>query len=195
MDKDYSTVEGKFIEEHGLSKGKKLDKSTRGNDFPIEKARMRSMWWIVAIFIVATSAYGWTLKTSIVVPLILQFFSTFLPLTLSLLDSNKSMINTKLTVAYTATAVFNINSALVIDLFPGKAASATAVNNLARCLVGAAGVAGIEPMIGALGSGASFTSLALVTLTCVPLMMMEWMWGMCWRLKRVERLQSKESKV
>lgn len=195
MDKDYSTLEEQFIEEHGLPEGKKLDKKTRGDNFPIEKARLRSIWWIVAIFIITTSAYGWTLKTSLAMPLILQFFSTFLPPSLSLFDYNNNMINTKSTVAYTATAVFNINSALVIDLFPGKAASATAVNNLARCLVGAAGVAGIEPMITALGSGASFTSLAFVTLACIPLMLMEWMWGMRWRLERVERLRSKESKV
>jgi hypothetical protein len=40
-----------------------------------------------------------------------------------------------------------MNSALVIDLLPGKSASATAVNNLMRCSMGAAGVAVVQLVI------------------------------------------------
>ncbi|WEW55285.1 hypothetical protein PRK78_000714 [Emydomyces testavorans] len=169
MDNDYKKVEQRYIREHGLEEGKKLDKKSRGNDFPIEKARLRSIWWIVGLFIIAMLGYGWTLNTVIAVPLILQFF-----------------------IAYAATAVFNINSALVIDLFPGKSASATAVNNLVRCSVGAAGVAVVDLMIASFGAGPTFTGLGLLTVSCVPLVAMEWIWGMQWRIERVERLSAKK---
>ena len=96
-------------------------------------------------------------------------------------------------VAYTATAVFITNSALTIDLFPGKSASATAVNNLMRCSVGAAGVAVIEMIIADLGSGLAFTCLALITFLCSPLILLEWIYGMRWRIARVEKLRKKDN--
>ncbi len=43
--------------------------------FPIEKARFRSMWWIVVVGAVAMGGYGWVLEKRVhpSVPLILQF--------------------------------------------------------------------------------------------------------------------------
>ncbi|CAG8110975.1 unnamed protein product, partial [Penicillium nalgiovense] len=52
-------------------------------------------------------------------------------------------------IAYGSTAISTINSTLVIDLYPGASASATAVNNLMRCLIGAAGVAASQAIIDA----------------------------------------------
>lgn len=51
--------------------------------------------------------------------------------------------------AFTSTAMFNINYTMLIDCFPGRPASATALNNLYRCLLEAAGVSVIQPPISA----------------------------------------------
>ncbi|OCL08714.1 florfenicol exporter [Glonium stellatum] len=170
MDKDYKIIEQHYIKEKNLEAGTNIDRKNRADDFPIERTRMRSLWWILILFVCAVAGYGWTLNSSIAVPLILQFI-----------------------IAYTATAVFNMNSALIIDLFPGKSASATAVNNLMRCSVGAAGVAVIEMIIADLGPGLAFTCLALVTFICSPLVLLEWVYGMRWRTARAERIRKKKN--
>ncbi|OBT58609.1 hypothetical protein VE04_01702 [Pseudogymnoascus sp. 24MN13] len=77
-------------------------------DFPFAQARMRSIWWMVLIFIISTALYGFSLNFNVIaVPLILQFL-----------------------ISYTANSIFALNSTLVVDLFPQASASAAAVNNL-----------------------------------------------------------------
>jgi len=129
MDYDYQAVERQYRIEKGISPDIKLNKKDL-IDFPIEKSRMRNIWWIILVFILTTALYGFSLGLNIIaIPLILQFF-----------------------IAYAATAVFSLNSALVIDLYPGASASATAVNNLMRCSVGALGVAIVQLVIDAIGA-------------------------------------------
>lgn len=120
------------------------------SDFPIKMARMRNTWWIIALFMVSTVVYGLSLRTHIAVPIILQYIT-----------------------AYCATAIFTINSALVIDLYPGTSASATAVNNLMRGLIGAAGVAVVQTMIDSITALWTFVLLAGITLLLAPLLMVE----------------------
>jgi len=80
----------------------------------------------------------------------------------------------------------------VIDLFPGQAASATAVNNLVRCSVGAGGVAIVDLVVGALGAGNAFLLFAGVTVACCGLVGLEWAKGEKWRKERRERVKSEE---
>ena len=136
-------------------------------DFPFEKARMGNMWWMVLIFVVSTGFYGYSLKLNddIVVPLILQFL-----------------------IAYTQASIFNINQTLIVDLYPEASASASAINNLVRCLIGAGGVAVIQPMIDAIGAGTSFAVLASVSAAVSLLLVLEWYKGEGWRRARNERL-------
>ncbi|KAI9649105.1 hypothetical protein NHQ30_001672 [Ciborinia camelliae] len=137
MDYDYKVIESRYRKQHNISADIPI-KASELLDFPIEVARMRNIWWIVLIFVITTALYGYSLSLEIMaLPLILQFF-----------------------IAYTATAVFSLNSALVIDLYPGKSASATAVNNLIRCLLGAAGVAVVQMIIDVQGSGKTFLIFA-----------------------------------
>ncbi|KAJ5495461.1 hypothetical protein N7539_000577 [Penicillium diatomitis] len=138
-------------------------------DFPIEYARMRNTWWITAVFIICTATYGFSLRTHLAVPVILQYI-----------------------IAYCATAIFTINSTLIIDLYPGASASATAVNNLMRCLVGAGGVAAIQPMIDALTAQWAFLLLAGTTLLMCPLLVVEMRWGAGWRQNRLKRLEREQ---
>jgi MFS family permease len=169
MDYDYKIVEKRYRQEKGISPDIPLNKKELV-DFPIEQSRMRNIWWIILIFVMTTALYGYSLGLNMLpVPLILQFF-----------------------IAYSATAVFSLNSALVIDLYPGASASATAVNNLMRCSIGAAGVAGIQPMIDSISVGPSFLLLAGITTVLSPLLVLEWFYGAGWRDERKELLARKE---
>lgn len=168
MDFNHKRTEREYCIEHNLPLDTRITTKTH-LDFPIEYARMRNTWWITALFIVCTAVYGFSLRTNLAVPVILQYI-----------------------LAYCATAIFTINSALVIDLYPGASASATAVNNLMRCLIGAAGVAAVQPMIDSLTAQWAFLLLAGITLFMVPLLAVEMRWGAGWRQERTERLKWKE---
>ncbi|OQE40297.1 hypothetical protein PENCOP_c006G01105 [Penicillium coprophilum] len=167
MDFNHKRTEREYCQQHNLPSETRINSKSHP-DFPIEYARMRNTWWITAIFIVCVAVYGVSLRTHLAVPIILQFI-----------------------IAYGSTAIFTINSALVIDLYPGASASATAVNNLMRCLIGAAGVAAVQPIIDALTADFAFLMLAGITIAMVPLLMVEMKWGYGWRLERQERILEK----
>jgi hypothetical protein len=76
-------------------------------------------------------------------------------------------------------------------MYSGQSASATAANNLYRCLCGAAGTAVIDPIISALGPGWAFTMLSLLCCCFIPLIVVEWRCGMRFRGERAARLKSK----
>lgn len=86
-------------------------------------------------------AYGWTMqaRVSLAGPIVLLFF-----------------------VGYAVQRGFQVLNVLMVDLYAGQAATATAANNLARCLLGAASSAAIIPMSDAVGRGWAYTVLALV---------------------------------
>ncbi|CAI7630401.1 unnamed protein product [Penicillium manginii] len=171
MDYNHKRTEREYCVEHNLPLETRITSKTH-SDFPIEYARMRNTWWITALFIICTAVYGVSLRTHLAIPIILQYI-----------------------IAYCATAIFTINSALVIDLYPGASASATAVNNLMRCLIGAAGVAASQPIIDAITAQFAFLLLAGITLAMVPLLSIEMRWGAGWRLERTERLKRKEQSI
>ncbi|KAH8676592.1 major facilitator superfamily domain-containing protein [Tricladium varicosporioides] len=169
MDHDYRVVEAKYRERKNIAEDVKLNKKELA-DFPIEESRLRNIWWIVLIFVITTAFYGFSLNLNVIaIPLILQFF-----------------------IAYTATAVFSLNSALVIDLYPGASASATAVNNLMRCSVGAVGVGVVQLVIDKMGAGFTFLGFALLTAGATPCLILEWCYGEGWRGERRERLRIAE---
>ncbi|TQN68602.1 Itaconate transport protein [Colletotrichum shisoi] len=171
MTRDYLSVEETYKASHGSDATEKFTGGSLPADFPIERARLKRLPWIVVVFVVATAAYGMSLNfvslTSrrgwIAVPLALQFF-----------------------VAATSNAVFSLNQTLITDLCPGKGAGATAVNNLVRCGMGAVGVALAEMLINSTGPGATFLGLALATVAVGPLAVAHWYWGQSWRASRTE---------
>jgi hypothetical protein len=170
MDHDYKTVKRRCRQAKGIPAGTTLNKKELV-DFPIEKSRLRNISWIIVIFVFTVALYGFSLPLNIIaIPLVLQFF-----------------------IAYTATAVFSFNSALVIVLYLGASASATAVNNLMRCSIGAAGVAVVQLIIDAIGAGPTFALFASTMPVLSPLMVVVWFYGEGWRRERKERLKVKEN--
>ena len=167
MDYNYRLTEREYCRQHGYPASTRIYLKTH-SDFPIEIARMRNTWWIIVLFVITMGFYGASLRTHMAVPIILQYF-----------------------IAFCATGIFTINSALMIDMYPGASASAMAVNNLIRCLIGAAGVAVVQPMIDGLTPVWTFVLLAGITIVSYPLVWIETRYGMSWRLARNERQNMK----
>ncbi|KAK1700069.1 major facilitator superfamily transporter [Colletotrichum godetiae] len=180
MTKDYLEAEEKYKTSHNITGTEKLSGKNMPAEFPIERARLRRLPWIVLIFVASTGGYGLSLNfpstTSrsgwIAVPLVLQFF-----------------------IAATSNAVFALNQTLVTDLCPGKGASATAINNLVRCGLGAIGVALVDNFVATTGPGAAFLGLALVTVAVGPLAVIHWYWGQTWRAARMREKSSNNEKA
>lgn len=95
-------------------------------------------------------------------------------------------------IASAAQAVFTTCSALAMDLFPGAAATATALQNLVRCALGAVGVAVVDLMIERLGSGLTYALCASLVLFLCPLLTVEWMHGTKQRQRRAGQSKEKD---
>ncbi|KAF4450262.1 putative dityrosine transporter [Fusarium austroafricanum] len=104
--------------------------------FPIERARLEIGFPLLMVAAVMLIGWGWAVqaKTSVAVPCVLSGF-----LGIGIVGFNNT-----------------VNS-LLIDIHPGKAGTASAANNLTRCVVGAGASAAIVPLIDAIGTGWAFT--------------------------------------
>jgi len=133
--------------------------------FPIEKARLRSVFLFLAITSISTAGYGWSLHASshIAVPLVLQFLS-----------------------GSTQVAIFVICGTLLTDFNPDRSATAQASYNLVRCALAAGCVAMLEPLIQGVGIGWCFTIYTGMGLLCVPLFLVLRIWGWGWRRQQAE---------
>ena len=146
----------------------------RGDDmryFPLEEARIQVFVGPLYVGIAAVLCWGWALERNapLAVPLVLSFF-----------------------IGLCLTGSFNVMSTMLVDLYPLQPATATAANNLVRCMMGAAGTAVIIPMIDGMGRGWCFTFIAAVILFTSPLLWAELQWGPKWREQRRVRVEQQE---
>ncbi|KMU90596.1 hypothetical protein CIHG_08312 [Coccidioides immitis H538.4] len=124
------------------------------DDFPVEKTRLRSVWYLIIISSAATLGYGWALyKRAVIVlqhiavPLVMQFLS-----------------------GLSITSIFTICGTLLTDLNSNKSSTAQAAYNLVRCVGAGGGVAALQPIINGVGLGWGFTLYAFFCLTSVPVL-------------------------
>ncbi|PTB52535.1 hypothetical protein M431DRAFT_556908 [Trichoderma harzianum CBS 226.95] len=153
--------------------GFSIDKR-RGDDltkFPIEKARLSIVWPFVYVGAVAIICFGWAamLKTHISVLLILTF-----------------------AMALFLTACYNSMNLLLVDLYPNSPSTASAANNLTRCLLSAGGSAVIDPMIRKMGTGWAYTLVGILIIALSPSLLIVTRYGPVWREERRLRLEQKE---
>jgi len=146
-----------------------IDRVTGDNlrNFPIEAARSRGSYLLHVFSIAALVGYGWAIQLRVhpSVPLILQLF-----------------------IGARCTIVLQQFSTLIVDIFPGKAGTAAASNNITRCTLSAAAVALLQPMKEAIGNGWMFTILGLIDgLSSIFAVMILRKWGWAWRLNRQDR--------
>ncbi|KAL4883508.1 major facilitator superfamily domain-containing protein [Aspergillus karnatakaensis] len=170
LNQSFHRTAAKYKLQHGGEEPNSDNPST----FPYVKARLRLVPPFSAVLVIALALYGPSFEfndlhaqfsPNLAAPLVLQFV-----------------------IAFAATAIFNINSTVLIDCFPDQPASATALNNLCRCLLGAAGVSVIQPLISAVRAMRAFFIVTGIVVFCTPLIWVEWKWGEEWRRERNERL-------
>jgi multidrug resistance protein len=155
-----------------MSTGKFLDfdyrrikSSFTGNleDFPLEHARLRTIWLWSALQIGATVVFGWTLEKDvhISVPIICT-----------------------LVMGWAACATQSVITTLLVDIYSTRSASATAALNLARCLLGAGGTAAVVPIANGMGVGWEFTLLAGIMILSLSLVVVQSRYGAKKRVRR-----------
>ena len=136
MDWNYRTIAEQI--------GHTIDKVS-GDDldhFPVERARARGSWWLLALYICALAGYGWSAvaHTHESVPLILQF-----------------------ALAALCTSFQQTFNALLVDVFPMSPSTAAASSNVTRCALSAVAVAVLQPLVDVMGRGWFFTLLAFLS--------------------------------
>lgn len=157
-----------------LTTGKYLDydyakfkKSFKGapEDFPLEKARLRTLWLWSGLQIGTVLIFGWTVNFGIhiSVPIICTFV-----------------------LGWAATSIISVVNTFLVDIFPRKGASATAALNLLRCLMGAGGTAAVLPIVNAIGVGWTFTTMTALMIVSIGLILLQMTGGLRWRKRRVE---------
>ncbi|GAW26939.1 putative chloramphenicol resistance protein [Rosellinia necatrix] len=156
--------------------GVKVDHK-RGNDmmeFPVERARIQLIIPLIFVGTGACIGYGWALerKANVAVPLVLSFF-----------------------IGLCITWPFQIMNLLIVDSYPEAPATATAANNLVRCLSGAVATASIEPLIKSIGRGWAFTLLALIFTLSSPVLLIIMKHGPKWRKKRIQNIMAEAEKT
>lgn len=171
LDQSFNRARARYKTENGIHPDENID---HRRDFPYVRARLRLVPVYSIVLVISLALYGPSFEfndlrqyfgPNLAAPLILQFL-----------------------IAFSATAIFNINSTVLIDCFPDRPASATALNNLCRCLLGAGGVSVIQPLIGSVEAMFAFSIVSGVVFLCTPLIWVEWKWGERWRREREERL-------
>ncbi|KAH9883814.1 MFS general substrate transporter [Xylariomycetidae sp. FL2044] len=148
----------------------------RGNDlknFPIEKVRLQLVYPLVAAGTLVYIGYGWALhyETHVAIPLTLSFF-----------------------IGLCVTGPFQIINLLIVDLYPEAPATATAANNLCRCMAGAIATAVIDSMIRAMGRGWAFTFIAFLFAAFSPAMFFIQKYGPTWRQERWRKMKTDAEK-
>lgn len=137
------------------------------NNFPIERARARGSYYLLAIYMAALAGYGWSVqaRTHEAVPLILQYV-----------------------LAALCTSFQQTFNALLVDIFPASPSTAAASGNITRCALSAVVVAVLQPLVDVMGRGWFFT--VLTVLSGVGGLAADWLVknkGMEWRRERIEK--------
>ena len=163
LERDYKIIESSYkaandIEENSTGSFK------HNSDFPIERARLRSIGWISLLFIGATIGYGFSLSSKhLAIPLVMQFL-----------------------IAFGATCILLANGVLISDLCPENLASVTIVINLFRYCMGALAVGVVQLLFYRLDAGFVFLVFAMATLAVTPILVLQWMFGLKWRMEKLE---------
>lgn len=119
--------------------GKDTIINPRDGKFNIHRARLLPLPFISTLQIIGCLVFGWTIeyKTHYIVPILFTAL-----------------------VSFASLFSYNLSSTLIVDLFPKDSSSASAAVNLTRCLLCAAGIAAVDKMDEAMGTGGTFTLMS-----------------------------------
>ncbi|KAK4038975.1 major facilitator superfamily domain-containing protein [Parachaetomium inaequale] len=143
-----------------LSKEQGAQYDKKSPEFPLERARLRGVYFLSATTVVGIIGYGLTLKYRwhIAVMLIMQL----------------------LTGTATA-ATFTLCGTLLTDLNMNRSATAQATSNLVRCLSAGGAVAILQPMVENVGPAGCFAIYASIIFLGIPLAWVLQRYGVAWR--------------
>ncbi|KAI9689750.1 MAG: hypothetical protein M1822_009632 [Bathelium mastoideum] len=172
-------VRGKIIDSrykvHAKRLGMPLEFNRRVDlsNFPIERARLEVAIPTLALGSVCMIGFGWMVqyKVNLSGPLIFLFV-----------------------IAFCFSASLNTVSVLLVDIYPGKAGTASAANNLVRCWLGAGATSGVVPLINRIGIGWTTTFFALLVVVFSPILWYIMKNGPKWRRATKERKERQDAK-
>ncbi|KAK6008363.1 hypothetical protein QM012_000266 [Aureobasidium pullulans] len=143
-------------------------------EFPLEKARLEVAMPLFYLGALTILGYGWVMDkhVSLAGPIILLFF-----------------------MGYALTAAFQVYNILIVDIYPGKPATASAANNIVRCEMGAATSAAIVPMAKAMGNGWAYTLLAFLLIAYSPALLLTMKSGIKWRRAKKQKQEEQKAKM
>lgn len=141
------------------------------SQFPIERARLEVGFPLLAVAGASIIGWGWAIQAQahVAVPCVIS-----VGLGIGIIGFN------------------NTSNVLLVDMYPGRAGTATAANNLTRCLVGAGASAAIVPMIDAMGVGWAFTLAGGLLLLCLPAIVLIVSYGQKWRSEQAVKTQGRQ---
>ncbi|OAQ70815.1 general substrate transporter [Pochonia chlamydosporia 170] len=160
---------------HCIRSGIPYDRSRQPDlsQFPIEKARLEIGLPLLCLGGACLIGWGWAMHavTHVAVPCVISFF-----LGIGMIGYN------------------NTTNILLVDVHPGRAGTATAANNLTRCLVGAGASAAIVPMIDTMGVGPAFTLVGGLYFVCIIPLLLILKFGKKWRAEAKAKAEAKKVK-
>jgi MFS family permease len=141
-------------------------------DFPIERVRLEVALPLLYLGSALIIVYSWllTLNVSLAGPLILLFF-----------------------IGWCIFALYQVTAILVVDIYLNNPATATAANNLIRCLFRTGSTAVSIPMLQGIGRGWTYTIAALLFVALSPMLWVLVKFGPGWR--RVSKVSKDKRKV
>jgi len=127
MDSYYRKIRDDLIRQTRADSEKHINPEAIEKDpsFPIEKARLQILPWVVFVYTTCVIGYGWALQSrvTIAVPLILQFISKFF---FSALRHTTLRLITFHLVGVSAITIMNATQTLLVDMMPNQGSSITA---------------------------------------------------------------------
>lgn len=143
-------------------------------EFPLEKARLEVAMPLFYLGALTILGYGWVMDkhVSLAGPIMLLFF-----------------------MGWALTAAFQVYNILIVDIYPGKPATASAANNIVRCEMGAATSAAIVPMAKAMGNGWAYTLLAFLLIAYSPALLLTMRSGIRWRRVKKQKQEEQSAKL
>lgn len=114
-------------------------RQARYSPINVYKARLEFAMYASVLEILTTLVFGWCMhfKITFYPPVVMTFF-----------------------ISGGAAFFLSTSSALLVDMFPGDSAAGQSCNNLARCLLCAAGLAALQKMMDHMTIGGTFTFMA-----------------------------------
>ncbi|KZT30847.1 MFS general substrate transporter [Neolentinus lepideus HHB14362 ss-1] len=174
LDKDYQRLKLSLMKKAAADpeRGINPEDVTKSENWPVEKARLRTLPIYLAVLVAVCCGYGWCLqeKVSIAGPLLLQILVGII--------ANSTLISVQ---------------TLIVDLAPTQSSAVTACNNVVRCAMGAALVSVVELILSGIGPGWTYVLFGGLVAAVTPLFFLIMHMGPKWRARRRVRAQNRGS--